>query len=185
MTQLFLAQFFTPPIKRSGSYSQSHYKNSFVNKAKFLGLMSLLAVSASCVATSSLKDVQNKVSELEEQKQFEEARAVYKKHQVYRLSRRERAEWENPYFYSLLIGDLYLKEGKATDSLTMYEEALRHKVEAHLIDDRILKLGVWYMEKGLYGEAISLLSKYQKRNPLLYESALDKASKELTKRETQ
>ena len=48
----------------------------------------------------------------------------------YRLGRKDRPEWENPYFYQILMGDIQLSRGQPDEALAMYQEAEKNGVDA-------------------------------------------------------
>ncbi len=72
-----------------------------------------------------------KAAELTNAKEYDKAIEIYRKHIDYRLALKDRPEWENPYFYLLLIGDLYLQQAnteKALESLGFSEQDLRREL---------------------------------------------------------
>ena len=71
--------------------------------------------------------------ELSRQGKTDEAITHYRAHIEERLAVADRPEWENPYFYLLLIGDLQLNNGQPDAALATYEEAEQQKVHASLV----------------------------------------------------
>lgn len=117
--------------------------------------------------------------EYSRQGKTEEAIAAYNDHIEERLNDSGRPEWENPYFYELIIGDLYLKDGKVTEALASYELAETHKVDNTLISDRYRYVASWYEKQGDLPAAMEVLIKYRDRDSLLFDAVLDRMAKEL------
>lgn len=122
-------------------------------------------------------------AELTNAQEYEKAIEAYQQHIDYRLSIKNRPEWENPNFYLLLIGDLYLKMDKVDSALKSYQEAETLQVEKTLVADRYRMISRWYEEKSDYKKAIEVLEKYRDRDPLLNDAILDRLAKELTAKE--
>ena len=121
--------------------------------------------------------------ELSRQGDYSSAIVLYREHMQERLSLQSRPEWENPYFYLLLIGDVQLGQGQPEAALATYEEAEQMKVEPTLISDRYRAVGRWYQEHGQSQRALEVLSKYRDRDSLLFDAMLDRIAKELTAKE--
>lgn len=115
--------------------------------------------------------------------QLDQAIEMYKRHIDYRLGVKNRAEWENPYFYYLLIGDLYLKQDKPEESLAAFELAEDKNVERPLLSDRYRLVAGWYEKHNDLKQAVSVLKKYRDRDELMFDAMLDRLSKELTRQE--
>ena len=111
----------------------------------------------------------------------DEAIAAYRKHISERLETVDRPEWENPYFYLLNIGDIELSRGNVDAALAAYEEAEREKVELPLVADRYRAVAMWYEEHGQLQKALDVLTKYREKDPLIFDSMLDRVARELTK----
>lgn len=121
--------------------------------------------------------------ELSRQGDYSSAITLYREHMQERLNVENRPEWENPYFYLLLIGDVQLGQGQPEAALATYEEAEQMKVEPTLISDRYRAVGRWYQEHGQSQKALEVLSKYRDRDSLLFDAMLDRIAKELTAKE--
>jgi tetratricopeptide (TPR) repeat protein len=102
---------------------------------------------------------------------------------AFRLKVPKRPEWENPYFYLILIGDIQLGQGLIEEAEKSYALAEESKVDEYLVSDRFRGIARWYEEQGKLSEAIEFLGRYRDRDPLLYESMLDRLAKELTLKE--
>ncbi len=114
----------------------------------------------------------------------DEAIAAYRQHIAERLETTDRAEWENPYFYLLSIGDIELSRGNVDAALAAYEEAEREKVDPPLVADRYRAVASWYEERGELQKALDILTKYREKDPLIFDSMLDRIARELTAHET-
>lgn len=124
-----------------------------------------------------------KAEELSRQRKFDEAILEYQRHISYRLSLAQRPEWENPYFYLLIIGDLLLENGKPDEAIRSYLDADEKKVHSGLVSDRLRGVASWYTEHGNYSAAIDVLRTHRDKDPLLFDAMLDRISKELTAKE--
>lgn len=121
--------------------------------------------------------------ELSREGKYEEAIEAYRKHMEYRLTVTNRPEWENPYFYLLLIGDEYLHRGDPAKALEQYEEAERKEVHPTLISDRYRAVARWYEEHGELQSSLGVLKQFRDRDSLLFDAMADRVARALTERE--
>jgi tetratricopeptide (TPR) repeat protein len=121
--------------------------------------------------------------ELSAEGKHDEAIAAYQEHIANRLEVADRPEWENPYFYLLNVGDIELSRGNVDKALVAYEEAERQKVELTLVADRYREVASWYEEHGQLEKALEILTTYREKDPLIFDSMLDRVARELTERE--
>lgn len=124
-----------------------------------------------------------RAEELARQNKMDEAIDEYRLHMRERLALNDRPQWENPYLYLLLIGDLYLAKADLSKAQESYSLAELNKVDAHLISDRFRALASWHEKRGDLEAAIAVLTTHRQRDPLLFDAMLDRISKELVKRE--
>jgi tetratricopeptide (TPR) repeat protein len=124
-----------------------------------------------------------RAEELSREGKYQEAIEAYRSHMAFRLKVPKRPEWENPYFYLILIGDIQLGQGLIEEAEKSYALAEENKVDEYLVSDRFRGIARWYEEQGKLSEAIEFLGRYRDRDPLLYESMLDRLAKELTLKE--
>mgnify|MGYP006297132575 CR=1 FL=1 len=108
---------------------------------------------------------------------------MYREHISNRLEVTDRPEWENPYFYLLNVGDIELNRGEVDKALAAYQEAEREKVELPLVADRYRAVASWYEEHGQLERALEILTKYRDKDPLIFDSMLDRVARELTESE--
>ncbi len=118
-------------------------------------------------------------------KKYDEACESYRQHVETRLKAKDRPDWENPYFYYLIIGDIRLRQNKVKESLAAYEFAETKKVEPQLISDRFRHVAKWHEQSGDIEASMNILKKYRDRDPLLFDAILDRLAKELTAIENQ
>lgn len=121
--------------------------------------------------------------ELLRQGQNAQAISKYEQHIKYRLALETRPQWENPYFYYLLIGDIYLRDSNVDKALESYETAENNRVESVLVSDRYRYVANWYEQKGEADNALKILERYQDRDPLLFDAMMDRIAKEIVARE--
>lgn len=79
------------------------------------------------------------LSDAEEQlrlKQYDKAIASYRSHIDHRLKAEDKQEWENPYFYLMLIVDIEVKRDNIEGAKQALAEAEAKGVESTLIADR-------------------------------------------------
>jgi tetratricopeptide (TPR) repeat protein len=121
--------------------------------------------------------------QLSREGKHEEAIAAYKAHMESRLGVTNRPEWENPYFYTLLIGDVYLGKDEPIQAISAYEEAEMRGVHPSLVSDRYRSVARWYEDRHEYKNAFDLLVKYRSRDTLLFDSMLDRIGRTMTELE--
>lgn len=122
------------------------------------------------------------LSEAEEQlrlKQYDKAIASYRSHIDHRLNAKEKQEWENPFFYLMLIVDIELKRDNIEGAKQALAEAEAKGVEVVLIADRWRSLARWYEMRGKPREAMELLQAHRQLDPLLFDSTLDRLAKKI------
>lgn len=146
-----------------------------------LVLSTSLVLSFGCFSSGS--ENLREADELSREGKYEEAIAAYRKHMEYRLTVTNRPEWENPYFYLLLIGDEYLHRGEPAKALEQYEEAERQKVHPTLSSDRYRAVARWYEEHGQLQLALDVLQKFRDRDSLLFDAMADRVARALTEQE--
>jgi predicted Zn-dependent protease len=100
-----------------------------------------------------------------------------------RLADKDRPEWENPYFYYLIIGDIKLRDNKVKEALASYEFAEAKKIDVQLVSDRYRYVAQWYEKQGKPDLAMEVLKKYRERDPLLFDAVLDRVAREITRKE--
>ncbi len=124
-----------------------------------------------------------KADELSRSGEYGKAIEEYRAHMNYRLALKKRPQWENPYFYLILIGDIQLGSGDVDAAEQSYIEARDKEVDPYLISDRFRGIARWYESKGDLKAAIAVLERYRPLDTMLYESMLDRLSRELTEKE--
>lgn len=118
--------------------------------------------------------------ELSRQGKLDEAISTYRQHMEERLSVKDRPEWENPFFYYLLIGDIELGRGMVDKALEAYNTARQKGIHTSLISDRYRFVASWYESHKQFDQAISLLKEHCDLDPLLFYAMLDRIAKYLT-----
>jgi tetratricopeptide (TPR) repeat protein len=140
-----------------------------------------VCVSSGCFSSSPTELLD--AEQLTTDGKHDEAIAAYREHIANRLEVTDRPDWENPHFYLLNVGDIELSRGNVDTALATYEEAAREKVEPPLVADRYRAVASWYEEHGQLEKALEILTKYRDKDPLIFDSMLDRVARELTKTE--
>ncbi len=176
-------------VRLSSTEYLKHLQGLLANSVKIL-LLSTTLMFCSCRAVVGSKffrfggtNYLEQAETLSREKDYDNAIIAYQKHIESRLNVKNRPDWENPYFYYLLIGDIELGQDQPEKALSNYLIGEEKGVHETLISDRIRSLSTWYIEHGRPEEAFNLLNKYRLRDPLLFDSMLDRVSKELVKKE--
>lgn len=100
-----------------------------------------------------------------------------------RLRVKDRPEWENPYFYLILIGDIQLGQDQPGDAQATYDEAEKKGVDDALVSDRYRSLALWYEQHGNLQKAASTLTARRSHDPIIFDSILDRVSKAIVAQE--
>lgn len=115
------------------------------------------------------------------QEKWDDAIRHYHAHMSQRERVPNKAAWENPKFYYLLVGDAQLELKQPEEALKSY---LIAEEQAHeKIGDRIRNLSRWYERRADTDRAIELLTQFRERDPLLFDGELDRLYREITIRE--
>lgn len=149
--------------------------------SKAAAILLLIAGGAAC-SISQDTDLQL-AEELSRQNKIDEAIAAYHRHMEARLAIQNRREWENPYFYLILIGDLELGRGNVDLALLSYQEAKDRGVYEGLISDRFRSVATWYEDRGQLDQAFAHLKKYRELDTLLFDAQLDRLAREIVRQE--
>lgn len=147
-----------------------------------LATVVLMCVLSSCVSLKG-PEVLNRADELTSDGRFDEAIAAYQEHIQDRLEDGDRPEWENPYFYLLNIGDIELNRDNPEKALARYEEAEQKGVALSLVADRYRAVATWHEERHELQKALAVLNRYRSKDPLIFDSMLDRIARELTQSE--
>lgn len=149
---------------------------TYFTKHQWLLGATILIVGCTSPINSRYRELERAEGLLQEKK-YDEAIAIYRSHLEYRLNVEKRSEWENPYFYLLLIGDVELTRQAPEAAYAAYSEALTRKVDRNLISDRMRGIARWYEEKGNLQKSIEILQAHQDLDPLLFDSTLDRLAR--------
>ncbi len=174
------------PTSNSGSFFRGRpLKSRFCFRLCVLGFLVLSFAACERFGFRAWGDYAylEKAEEFSRQNEPDKAIAAYRKHMRYRLSLSDRPEWENPYLYLLMIGDLQLTQSKPDEALASYKLAELNKINSALISDRYRYLASWYESKGALDSALKILTTYRDRDPLLFDVMRDRLAKELVKKE--
>jgi tetratricopeptide (TPR) repeat protein len=90
---------------------------------------------------------------------------------------------ENPYFYLILIGDIYLEINEPLKAKEIYLEAQKNNVAKEFIADRLRILARYYRKRKEYHNAMEILEQYRELDDLLFDSDRDEIAKELVANE--
>lgn len=118
-----------------------------------------------------------------DQNNYEQAIKEYRAHIDDRLTLDDRPDWENPWFYLILISDLQLKSGDPSAALQSLDQAKSKDVDASLVADRYRAIARWYEERGELEKSFDILKKYREIDPLLFDSILDRLGRKIVANE--
>lgn len=145
-------------------------------KVIFLNFL-LTVFFSSCTFYNPKNSLLSRADAALENKEYDEAITLYKEHIESRLDNPLRSSWENPYFYLIVIGDVYIEKKEPKKAEITFLKAEKKGVKKPLINDRLLKLASYYEKNHQFSEAIELLDKNIDRDPILFEGYLDKISR--------
>lgn len=148
-----------------------------------LGAMSLLLASG-CVVIRVFTWTQpgehrRNAESLRSEAAYDAAVQEYLQHIDERLADTGRPEEENPYFYYIFIGDIYLEQGSPARALGSYGSAMQQGVPMEFIIDRYRRIAQHYEEKGEIQRAIDFLTENKAMDELLFEAEIDRLHKKL------
>ena len=84
---------------------------------------------------------------------------------------------ENPSFYFITMGDLYLDSRDPIQAELKYEEAERRAVDKSLVADRYIRLAEFLRIEGKTGQAMEVLNRHAALNPLVFDGYRDKVAR--------
>ncbi|MEZ4754584.1 MAG: hypothetical protein R3A13_09825 [Bdellovibrionota bacterium] len=146
---------------------------------KFLSIYLIISlVSCSNYYPKNLRHLLQ-AENLTKHEKYDEAFSEYELHIKTRSQQPDLQQWENPYFYQLIIGDLQLKLKNPSAALKSYLKAEENGVSTILVNDRIRLVANWYESEKEYDKAINLLEKYRTRDSLMFDLMLDRLSKKI------
>ena len=148
-----------------------------------IALLSLVLLPGCRLLGTSGSSHLKSAEELSRQKQFDGAILEYRRHMEERLKIRERPEWENPYFYLILIGDIQLGQNDPVAARKSYDDAETAGVDVALVSDRYRSLAAWYEKQNKLKESVEILKARRDKDPLIFDSILDRVLKALTAQE--
>lgn len=146
-------------------------------------LSASLLCGTSCGIFTKMPTVLESADQARKDGRFQEAIQLYKQHLQTRLNTSWKIKNENPYFWLLTVGDVYLQAGDPVKAQLAYDQARTQNVDLPLLVDRYLSLATWYKEHGNTKEAIAILTEYRSLDTLLFNGELDTISKELVDKE--
>lgn len=142
----------------------------------------LLFLVGGCVSTFGPSHAQ-RAAQLRQQGKYEESIEQYRLHMEQRKNDPNRPQDENPSFYELLIGDVFLDAGNPKEAEESYLRASSQNVHGDLVNFKFRHLGQWYESQGNLGKAIEILKKYRDRDPLMFDYDIDRLHKAMLKQE--
>lgn len=154
----------------------------------------LSGITLYCAGCLSLGKSQAIIAEeLRKEGKFKEAIEHYETHIENRIADSKRSAEENPHFYYLLIGDIYLEIDQFDDARGAYDTARENiilketNIEetplALLVLDRYRTLGSYLEKQEKLQEAIDLLKEYRDLDPAKFDHDIDRIHKKMVKKE--
>ncbi len=152
-------------------------------KIRFFYILLILFSLCSCFSKET-EQIINKVKELEENGKIHEAYKVYISHIENKLDKKENNQTKyNPFFYFILIGDMYLRNKNYDAALSSYLIARSRKIKKEIIVDRIQLIAKRYIKEKKYQKAWDLLEKYKNLDELSFSYQLSELHKKMVKEE--
>ena len=142
--------------------------------ALIFGLSFFSCISCFSFRTMSYAEI---AQQYESEGEHEKAISFYLKHVDVRLQ--ANIAGENPYFYYLLIGDIYLKADDPLAAKKAYDTARTNKVEASFLVDRAKLLAKYYSEKSSFDQAIAVLNEYRELDTMAIDYEIDFIHKQM------
>lgn len=155
----------------------------------FLFALYLLISLSSCkffIWTGTLEPVDSYATHAEElakKGNYKDAIKAYKAHIQSRLKDPGRAKSENPYFYYLMIGDLYLELNDFNGARDAYLTAKENGVSKSSISDRFIRMADWLVKIQQIEQAINFLRQFRELDPLLFDVHIDSLHKQMIHQE--
>ena len=140
-------------------------------------LSTLMLCSCSIFFFTDFRQYLDAAEKAEKEQNYKEAIQQYKGHIIFRKSDSGRFKDENPYFYQLMIGDLYIKLKNPESAEKAFLIALKHNISPPLCAERLRRIGTYYLEEKKYEEAFAILRKHRELDPLLFDLEIDKVHK--------
>ncbi len=147
---------------------------------RILTIPILLVICQSCAVVDSSSDLVTQAEIAMEEGRYDDALESYRAHRDNRLEASDRPEWENPHFYTLLMGDVELRRGDPEAALRLYTKADQERISPSLIDDRYRAVAAWHLQNEQFDKALEVLKTHRGRDPLLFDAMLDKVAKRMT-----
>lgn len=140
-----------------------------------LGLIPSLLLAA-CLFSDRLSHARI-AEQLRAEKKYSEAIAEYERHIEARLVAPGKDQDENPYFYKLLIGDVYLESGELKMAEKSYIEAVDKGVDKQVASSKMRGVSDKLVELGKSDEAMELLRRHRELDPLMSDLEIDRIFK--------
>jgi tetratricopeptide (TPR) repeat protein len=157
-------------------------RNNFCIYFRVSIIIAISVVLFSCKTSLGGYSKLKSAEEFMRHKKYDEAISAYKEHINSRLSQKDRPDWEDPYFYYLMIGDIELQRGQLEQALASYALAQEKGIHSSFISDRYRFAAGWLESQGKLEEARQILIKYRELDPLLFDAKLDRIAKEIVKK---
>ena len=130
-----------------------------------------------CVGCFSTQTYAQHAAILREEKKYHEAIVAYEKHIEERSLDQKRPADENPAFYYLLIGDIYLELQDPDKALKSYEQSLAAQISPDLVSYKLRMLAHWYEAQNQLEQAIAHLQRFRESDPVMFDFDIDRLHK--------
>ena len=171
-------------VKYPIAFVIQHLKNQMLFARLLLAIL-LLTLSACSIRTFPLnsKSDADIARSYRAEKEYNLAIEHFRKHMQKRLSDPHRPPEENPYFYQIIIGDIYLEAENSDKALNNYELALKNQVEPEIVAHHIRQLAIWKHNHAQSDASVELLKQYRYLEELSFDSTLDNILRDIVERE--
>lgn len=147
---------------------------------KIVFLIPLISCSTSSLQIPSAA---SRAEELRSKQKYEDAINVYQDHIRSRLKDKSRPEFENPYFYYLLVSDTYLEMGEPQKAEEAINLAQKNLVTNEFLVDRYRQIIEFYESNQQLEKAHNLATKYRELNPDTLDVDIDRLNKKIVLKE--
>jgi tetratricopeptide (TPR) repeat protein len=142
-----------------------------------LFLIFLFSCSCTIFFSKNFRQHLDAAEKAEREQNYQEAISQYEQHIKFRKKDDDRLPQENPWFYKLMVGELYLKIKDPIAAENAFLDALKHKVSPALCAERLRRIAIYYEQEKEIEKAFEILRKHRELDPVLFDLEIDRIHK--------